>query len=100
MGVDIMRARKDPPHPRRQPERHDGKVQPVEGGVPGPRSPEAARQWGATYGRGPESGTDYEVTKQSTQRIRARHRLAQGPGNPRLRGPQPEEEPEDGKPRP
>lgn len=41
--------------------------------------------WGATYGKGKESGTDYEATRQSTGRIRAEHRLPQGPGNPRLR---------------
>ncbi|HEY8414817.1 MAG TPA: hypothetical protein VIK99_03495 [Thermaerobacter sp.] len=63
---------------------HDGRVRPVDGGVPGPRSGAAARLWGGTYGRGEESGTDYEATRQSTGRIRARHRLARGPGNPRL----------------
>ncbi|HEY8393584.1 MAG TPA: hypothetical protein VIK92_02125, partial [Thermaerobacter sp.] len=45
----------------------------------------SARMWGASYGKGKESGTDYEATRQSTGRIRARHRLPQGPGNPRLR---------------
>ncbi|HEY8552785.1 MAG TPA: hypothetical protein VIL40_04975 [Thermaerobacter sp.] len=60
-----------------------GPVVPVDGGVPGPRSPEAARLWGATYGAGPKSGTDYEATRQSTESVRAVHRIARGPGNPR-----------------
>ena len=62
---------------------HDGRAQPVDGGVPGPRSPAAAGRWGATYGQGAESGTDYEATRQSTEAIRAAHRVARGPGNPR-----------------
>ena len=63
-----------------------GPVVPVDGGVPGPRSPEAARLWGATYGADPESGTDYEATRQSTESVRAAHRIARGPGNPRAGG--------------
>ncbi|HEY8487619.1 MAG TPA: hypothetical protein VIL38_00955 [Thermaerobacter sp.] len=60
-----------------------GPVLPVEGGVPGPQSAEAAQLWGATYGEEPGSGTDYEATRQSTEAIRRAHRVARGPGNPR-----------------
>jgi len=62
----------------------DGRARSVDGGVPGPRSGAAGRLWGGTYGRGEESGTDYEATRQTTGRIRTRHRLAEGPGNPRV----------------
>lgn len=60
-----------------------GPVVPVDGGVPGPRSEEAARLWHAAYGAKPGGGTDYEATRQSTEAIRAAHRVARGPGNPR-----------------